>query len=355
MGSNVRTPQFFAHGERVRDVYVPQAGEKDGPAGLSTVEERPGGQISGVVQRYDKSNRSPSRPQALGWIKGVYADAIEYTSVTKELKGFGFFSAIAYGLGVAALGVWLGRVGISMIRMEGWYDIVFTLFGVGSLVGGLVAGIFFFTFFMRADLFRPSDMPVIFDRKHRKVYRLLRDEQSGLRGVLKPWPLLACEFDWDLVDAEHHADLYNTGGTIARNHFLMFLVRKSADDANIIDSFQIANASALSNELTDAMWEHIRRFMEDGGPHLPAADEPLASMEAPTSWWQSMGAIGPLGPNYFRHWRDSPGVTLALHLIFPLTVPMMLLWGTGNWLSYKTAIPVAWPAKVLAAIGPRTR
>lgn len=355
MGRNVKTPQLLEHGERVRAVYEPQPGEKEGPAGLSTTAERPGGEITGVIKRYEKSDRTPYRPQALGWIKAVYGDAIEYTSVTKELKGLAFFWALVYGLGIGGVGLWCGSQAIGWARWEDWYDVFSLVVGVGMITGGMLFGIFFFSFFMRAELFRPADMPVIFDRKHRKVYRLFRDEQSGWRGVLKPWPLLACEYDWDLIDAEHHGDLYTTGGTISRNHFLMFLVRKAPDDPNIIDSFQIASANVLSKELTDAVWEHIRRFMEENGPHLPAPDEPLASMEAPTNWWQSLGAVGPFGPNYFHFWRDSPGITLLHHLLFPLFGPMLFIWGTGNWLSYKTAIPVAWPQKVLAAIGPRTR
>lgn len=31
---------------------------------------------------------------------------------------------------------------------------------------------------------------------------------------------------------------------------------------------------------------------------------------------------------------------------------MNLLWGTGNWLFYKTAVPVRWPKEVLEALGP---
>jgi hypothetical protein len=200
---------------------------------------------------------------------------------------------------------------------------------------------------------QPEDRPVIFDRKRRKVYRIQREEHRGFRGVFRRWPVLACEYDWDLCDAEHQADLYTTGGTIARNHALMFAVRRSADDPTIIDSFEIGNSYSLGEDLVPNMWEHIRRFMEANGPHLPTPDEPLANREPVQSWWQAMGDVGWFGPNYFKWWRDLPGVTAIGHLISPVAIPMYLLRGTGNYLSRKTAKRYDWPEEVKTAVGPR--
>jgi len=53
-----------------------------------------------------------------------------------------------------------------------------------------------------------------------------------------------------------------------------------------------------------------------------------------------------------KRWNKQPGYMGFMHLVLPVTLPMFLLWGTGNWLSYKTAIDVDWPQEVKRAVGP---
>jgi hypothetical protein len=336
-----------SHGRRVRREYAPLPGQLEGMAGTSTDDQRKGGQASGIVTRYQKRESTFRRPQAIGWIKTVYPAAIEYTGVTKELKGLAFTFGIMFGLMFSIFGIGTSSY---MFKDAPWNDLAWMVVCFCVLVAGLTTGAYSFAFFIRHDLFCPADLPIIFDRKHRKIYRILREEHSGFRGAFKRWAIAACEYDWNLVDSEHQATAYTTGGTTQRNHFLMFLVRKSEADPAIIDSFQIASSMVLNSELVDSMWEHIRLFMEENGPHLPTADEPLADLVPPVSWWQSMGAVEPFGPNYFRNWRDATLLTLALHVLFPVTIPMFLLWGTGNWLSYKTAIALEWPEEVMRAV-----
>ncbi|MGF6348316.1 DUF6708 domain-containing protein [Variovorax sp. W2I14] len=338
--------KLLKHGERVRIEYQAPSGSAEGAMGASTEEERPGGKVSGIVKRYRKDRTAEGFPQALGWIKATYKDAVKYTGMTKELRGYGFFLAVFFGgVGFAVSVI----AAIDFFTTNDWFlALLDAVFGPVALVFAL----WITTFGLRIDLFKPTDLPIIFDRKHGKVYRILREEQPGWRGLFKPWPVLACEYDWELVDAEHEAEVLSTGATVVRNHFLMFIVRKSASDPTIIDSFQIANASSLSEHLVPAVWEHIRRFMEEGGPHLPSLTEPLANMEAPLDWWHSVGATGPFGPGYMKRWNEQPGYMWFMHLALPVTLPMFLLWGTGNWLSYKTAITVDWPQEVKRAVGP---
>ncbi|MCP5787385.1 hypothetical protein NL329_31185, partial [Klebsiella pneumoniae] len=75
-----------------------------------------------------------------------------------------------------------------------------------------------------------------------------------------------------------------------------FVVRQSADDPTIIDSFEVGNGLAQGEEMVAPMYEHIRRFMQAGGPHLPHPAEPLDERghDTPT-WWQACGRAGPWG------------------------------------------------------------
>ncbi len=92
-------------------------------------------------------------------------------------------------------------------------------------------------------------------------------------------------------------------------------------------------------------------FMQEHGPHFPDPSEPLAIPEAPLSWWDSMGVVGPYGPTFSTHWNNALVLNLFIRLLFPVTRPLLLLWGTGNYLSFKTEIPVDWPAIVKERIG----
>jgi len=355
----VLEPKLLHHGEHVRTEYAPLPGEKEGPMGRSTDQERTDGHAVGIVKRFKKKERLNVRPMAVGWIKAIYKDAIEYTGMTRELRGTGFMIAMLGGpmiLGGAVLpGIWLPLRIISdadhpwYVDLLGWVilPLVGLVFAAIALRGIILPGV-------HADLFPPSDQPILFDRRHRKVYCLMREVQLDRRNLLKPWPIIACEYDWDLIDAEHQADDMATGATVGRYHHLMFAVRKSADDPTIIDSFSIGNANMLSETLVPAMWEHIRRFMEEDGPHLPTPSEPLADLDAPPGWWASVGATGVFGPGYIERWKKQPGFMLFMHIAFPITLPMFLLWGTGNWLSYKTAVAVDWPEEVKQAVGEAT-
>jgi len=343
-------PILIPHGERIHTDYAPASGSSTGLVGRSIDEERQLGGGDGIVTRYKKDQSAASSASALGYLKSLYGDAIEYTSLTKNLKGTAFYWAIFLGLGMAPAFV---GCGIFLMSIGDFKDIFFLVSGSLVTLGSLAFGLYVFSTLIRIELFQPEDLPIIFDRRNKKIFRLMREEQSGFLGAFKAWPIMACEYDWNLVDCEHQAQIFPIGGVISTNHFLMFLVRKSPADPTIIDSFQLANSASLSDDLCDRMWEHVRRFMEENGPHLPTPHEPLADMTAPPSWWESLGAVGPFGSNYWKFWRDSPLYTIFMHLIFPISLPMFFLWGTGNYLSFKTAIAVHWPAEVLTAIGPK--
>ena len=338
-------PPLLQHGEHTSPLYEPLPGQA---AARADDPQREAGQ-GGILRHFDKRQSASRNPAALGWVKATYPDAIEYTSKTASLKGLAFVWACFTPVFVVIGGVMLS----APFGLDGEPLWAVLIIGAMSLlgIGFILFGIWVTAFALRIDFFHLSDQPILFDRKHRRVYRLFSEMPSGKLGVFKPWPIRACVYEWDLIDAEHNVESVMTGATATSNHYLMFAVRKSADDPTIIDSFQIGNPMDLNEGLTAAMWEHIRRFMEENGPHLPTPDEPLANQAPPLSWWQGLGATGMLGPGYWGRWRNQPGTMLIMHLAGPVTVPMFLLWATGNLLSYKTEIKVDWPQAVKLAVG----
>lgn len=182
-----------------------------------------------------------------------------------------------------------------------------------------------------------------------KIYRVLREVHPGFTGLFKRWQLRYATYDWDLIDAQHEAKVITSGSTVTRYHSLVFLVRKSPSDPSYVDYFTIGSGLVMGETNVAPVWEPIRRFMEEGGPHLPFGDV-LAETERPQGLWQSMRAVFPASKDEsFGHWlRQEFPFALFLLVMFPL----YLLWGVGNWLSHKTATPITWPDDVLRAVGP---
>lgn len=334
----MNTPRLIRHGEHINPAY----------AGANTFRADDAGRaagMAGVLRQYTKRQSASQRPVALGWIKALYPDAIEYTSKTKSLRGMGFATAWIFGVMNMCMGIWALYGAFHFGAVFTWVlfpPLAIIVFSIGLWIMALGH---------RTDLFNLSDQPIIFDRKHRRVYRLFGEIPEGRLRLFKRWPVRVCAYDWDAIEVEHHYEGMVTGATYASNHRLMFLVRKSPKDSTVIECFQVGNPMDLNEDLTAGMWEHIRRFMEEDGPHLPSPHEPLANQEPPMSWWESLGGTSMIGPGYVRRWKEQWGHMLLMHLGAPLTIPIVLLWATGNWLSYKTEVKVDWPDEVKRAVG----
>lgn len=341
------TPALYRHGEHISSDYVTPLGVA-GAAGRSTAEERPDGHVFGLVKRFEKGLQAADVPTSLHLLKTRYHDAIEFTGIPHQNRG----SSAMIGLFSGGVALGMGWPLIIATTIDG-FENIFRLVLLGIVLLFISLGLKVMVRSMRTEFFRPEDEPIIFDRKHRKVYALVRVMYPGWKGLFRHWPINAAEYDWDLIDAEHHALVSTTGSTIHRYHNLVFAVKRSAVDATIIDSFQIGTSLQVGAESAAPLWEHIRRFMELHGPHLPAGELPITE-KTPISLWESMGAVGPFGPGYKSFWKNHPIAMVFFHLTFPVFLPLFTLWGLLNWLSYKTAITVQWPKEVLDAIGTPT-
>lgn len=338
--------RLHPHGTYVSPWYQPPNGESEGRAGHSTDEDRRPG-VAEVRARFSRHQCASPEALAGGRIKAVYKDAIEYRQVTSEGAGIAFFFGLFICLMltgflafVLGYGIYIGKYTRAAIYTS--FLMPFQAVAIYQLTQGI-----------RAVYCQPSDRPIIFDRTNRKVYRIFQERPPGILGMFKPWPLRATEYRWDLVDAEHQAQQQVSNAGMMRADWLMFLVRKSEHDSTIIDTFTLADSINMRGDIAAGTYEHIRRFMEDRGPHLPRPHEPLAQyVDEKIGWWQAQA--GPwclVGPNYFRRWRESPISTAVLHVPFFITIPMGLIAGTGDWIARNTAHSVEWPQEVLDAIG----
>lgn len=300
--------------------------------------------IGHTSRHFPKHASASPHPRSFGFVKATYADAIEFTAYPPQHHGL-LVTVGLFGSGICALfGWWAIDALLDPAQAHGvdpWLVLPFALFSLGAIC--------LLLFVARQEWFRPEDQPTLFDRRHRKVHRLTRRVPDGLSGLFRPWPLRCISHDWDGLDATHLSALVIVGSTVTRQHHLIFqaqgpgqLGTHTPTSLTPTDEFTVGHHLVLRHAHVAPLWEHIRRFMDEEGPHLSPGDA-LADPRRPRSWWQSLQAILPN--------QDDKVLTRVLVALAPLSVPVYLIWGTANWLGHRTARPVRWPTAIEAAVG----
>jgi hypothetical protein len=323
----------------------------------------------GILRRFKKTERASDLPSGIGDIKAIHSNAIEFRAGALAAQGRGIGLLVALFALFFSPFVVLAVSGFLVTQFHDpaglWFSaVLLAILGVVVLVAcwpAVIAG-------LNADLFGPSDIPILFDRLHRKVYRVVLDQPRPRFGPDNSffngpwWPstvkLRALELDWNCVEAQHRAQLTGTSAAIGREHSLVFNVyqRPLAQDseAQLVDAFTLGNPQVLSEDMVPMLWEHVRRYMEENGPPLAPGDE-LADPWRPKTLWQSLGAVGPFGQRLGWWYRHMPAITILLLVTCPVTLPFFMFWGVCNWISHKTMRTVTWPDEVLRAVGPQVQ
>jgi hypothetical protein len=300
--------------------------------------------LSGAIEKFGKRHAASLQPTSLFLVKKIYPEAIEYTGSPVGSRGLALFVGLLTAMG----GLWASCDILLNISVR---EELRTVHIVGIFVALIFSGasIYLLAICVRLELFRPFDEPCIFDRKNRKVYLNYRQADLRWRGLLRRWSCRTDIYDWDNVHAEHHAVVNANAATVSRNHSLIFVVHRSRDDPGVIGQFVIGGIE-MGELSVPAVWEHIRRFMEENGPHIPAG-EPLMQVKPPTSLWQIVSDMGPYGRQFYVWWSDFPITTLLAIVFAPILVPGCILVSICAWISYRTAYRLAWPQEVLDAVG----
>ena len=147
----------------------------------------------------------------------------------------------------------------------------------GAVFGGLR--------FLRIDLLTPTDNPLLFNRKTRKVYRVMPDipQRQGdsaaafvrhWLNTFRPWPMQVIEYDWDCLEAEYFSETVLAGNVVRTNHHLMFYVKAAPDSDRVLGCFDMVPPLLIREDGAMMFWEHIRRFMQENGPPLPPGERP---------------------------------------------------------------------------------
>ena len=307
--------------------------------------------------RFSKSVRASEIPSAFGTVRAIYPDAIELTDAASspQMRGVGLMVFVC----IVSVFAWIATRLPSAIALEVELGIgVETVAAYGFLL-------FFLWFFARPwlitawklDMFAAESQPTIFDRKHRKVYRLFTPlDSSANRGLnrFRPIQLHAAEYDWDRLTAEHRVELVTSGQTLSRVHRLVLVARdhpqRGEEYGRLLEEIHLGNSMGLGENSVPMLWEHLRRFMEEGGPGVPRG-EAVQVFTRPKNLWQSLGVVGPFGPRFKEWWLNSRFVVIGALICLPITLPMNLLWGACNWISHLTMRKAVWPQVVDERVG----
>lgn len=332
----------------------------------------------GLLVRFTQQQSAAQATTALGQIQATYADAIEFQTggTSAQMRGL-LMVFCTFLIAIILLMIYFltsTSSTHSLADFFNFWNLTTWLLFLPCIFFGWPATMIFFN----AELYSPSDQPILFDRKHRTVSVISFGEDkpdnfpvqgSAWRKIWwwlcnadwfirfkRPAQLAqsAVIMNWDCMQAEHQATLTSTGATVLREHQLIFKVYQKPLNIDphspLVAEFPVVGAYLLNEMLVPMVYEHIRRFMEEGGPALAPGDT-LADTWRPASLWQSIGAVGPVGPRFGLWWKKTPKTTVFLVLISLVMWPFFLAWGICNWLSHKTMISVNWPDEVLQQIG----
>ena len=268
--------------------------------------------------------------------------------------------------------------GLPIVSLSHLFVLVLSLL----LLVATAAGIFWAIRAFRIDLLTPTDNPLVFNRKKRKVYRVMPDipEWHGVSpaallrhwlNTFRPWPMQVIEYDWDCLEAEYFSKTSMAGNVARTEHHLWFYVKASPTSDQVLGSFGMVPPLLIREDSAMMFWEHIRRFMQDNGPPLPPGEtpapkpprNPISALNTVMPYFWPVMVAGLLwsGSKFVEQglFRMSPYEfidTSAYHVgIAAFCVALISLFGCAaaffNWLGHLFAPRLKLPPEVLQEAG----
>ncbi|AKJ30331.1 DUF6708 domain-containing protein [Caldimonas brevitalea] len=330
---------------------------------------------SSEVNRLDKRKSVSDTPRSLGLLQGIYEHALALEAAPTRTRGMAsviallFVPAAILGLlfldgSTDLLGDNIRDRAVIGVLLSLVLAIVSLLLFLGAVTGAILA--------FRIDLFSPLQMPILFNRKTRKVYRFIQDmpgthfstafvNMKYWPGVFKRWPLILVEYDWDCLEAEYTKETRLSGNVVQTLDELRFVAKESRRGVRVVDGFTVASPLMLGSETSPQLWEFIRRYMEEQS--LAALDDESFAPEPPTTLFQAAKAVAPAGwiwavagsaGTAWIAWRSGipegsfAAITWFLFAVFSGLTLVIIMF---NWLAHRFAPQVELPADLLAEAG----
>jgi len=337
------------------------------------------------VNWLSKKKRASAKPGAFGQVSRAYDNTLFLQAMSTRFRGLLSVMALGFlvGVGFAVAGLHL----FLMIALKGFsqgqwgvvlFDFVFIAVNGLMFIATLTAAIRAY----RIDLFGPKDIPIVFNRKTRKVYRFIQDlpvfpSSNNWRefkaslprfprywmSVFKPWPpMLLIEYDWDCLEAEYFEQTRLVGKVVTTLHVLQLVAKEGPTSEKLIGGFTLASPLMVGRTTAMDMWEHIRRFMEENGPALSPGDEPSppypttfiqAAYTVTPAWFVAVAGCAWAWWYMAQHgWPAQIGGYMGFAVfVVALVCSMMTALFIFNWLAHKWGQDVTLPPELMAESG----
>ncbi|MCW7537336.1 hypothetical protein OOT46_05650 [Aquabacterium sp. A7-Y] len=272
--------------------------------GMLSVTER-----SKSAEHLSKKVQASNNPSSLGLVREAWSHALSLQMMFTGARGFVSIVCLAFLIGAAAICYWPFKLSITMtsklMSEDGMGGYALVMLFMSAWMGGMaLVAVCIGVRGLRMDLFGPKDVPLVFNKQTRKVYKYVQElpkkKGTGALNALKhlvvsafsPWPqMLLIEYDWDCLEAEYFESTTLMGNVNKTLRVLQFYVKEHPTSQRVIDSFTVASPAVVTRSMSMDLWEYIRRYMEEDGPVMHKGDSPAPAW--PTSLLQSAQAVAP--------------------------------------------------------------
>ncbi|MGY0652328.1 DUF6708 domain-containing protein [Luteimonas sp. A537] len=216
------------------------------------------------VMPKDKRQPVHAKPLTHNAVVRVRPDAIEVGIIQGE--GGGKYLGVGGSILMIGPILLLFAAYSSVFRGDPLWFIMTPMLGGGALFLMCVL-------FIRRGFFSPSDHPVLFNRKTREVHVFPIKRLSFFKFWEKGVPDELRSYRWEDVQTRTYRRLDVPGGTVARTETVMQMLCTTPKQPTQVDLMVDLGVTGTWRDTTQVqLWEHIRRYMEEGGPPLNPGD-----------------------------------------------------------------------------------
>ena len=339
-------------------------------AGMLSVSDR-----AKHARHLPKDQVASGTPHNLHLVSRAHEHAVSLQLAPTGMRGYVSVFGVGFLFGSAFCLYWVYQF-IVLIHLTDTYPADVWTLVMDVLIAGLLVCAFLSLSIairiFRIELFGPKDVPLVLNRKTRKVYKFVqqmpeRDLSNPIRifkywlTAFQPWPpMVLIEYDWDCLEAEYFEETVLMGKVAKTLHVLQFYVKEQPDSNWVIGSFTLASPLLIGRSMAMDLWEFVRRYMEEDGPVMHKGDTPAPAY--PSNLLQSAQAmlpgVWPLGVaalvwGTYNIWRHEHGDESFWYTTAAFMGSVMTLSIVFNWISHFFGRDIELPPQMLAGAGER--
>ena len=290
------------------------------------------------------SNVKASDEHAQLEVRRVFPNAIEISDQLSFMRGY--FALVGTALLAVGVGIGVSAVRSTFQASDGpsWF-----LLG-GSLV--FFCGAFVGYFLFRADTTGLRYEPVLFNRGSPgggTVHQLAAASVSLI--PFKPVKTVIHDYAWNCVRAEVTSQIVGAAPFTGRQYFLTLAIVDSPGSNRVVDRFNVGLMDTGDGSRVIALWEHLRRYMQEGGPALGANGIEGVIPAEPLALWWCLLSFMPFGPDSSMYGGMAWWAKIAATAVMVIVLPFTMTFGFFRWLSLRLKKTPKWPAEILASAG----